>query len=153
MCKRDVTIVDYEGNLIEKGAGPEFETTTLLGANLSIYNLELIVKANFLANEFGIDTISLGSTIASFFNLFDVIKSKKTSLAIEEKMFLEDIKELVREFGEPRFGNEELLLPIINLIGRQEDHLLEMTNGPLAQGIKMANGIKAVAPEFQAYGP
>jgi aldehyde:ferredoxin oxidoreductase len=129
LCKRDVTIVDYKGKLIEKGAGPEFETTTLLGANLSIYNLELIVKANFLANEFGLDTISLGSTIASFFNLFDVIKNKQTSLASQEKMFLEDIKELVSEFGEPCFGNENLLLPIINLIGRQAGIGIHLAQG------------------------
>lgn len=129
LCKRDVEIVDDEGKRIEKGAGPEFESATLLGANLSIYNLELIVKANFLANEFGIDTISLGSTIASFFNLFDVIKSKKASLTIEEKMFLEDIKDLVGEFGEPRFGNENMLLPIINLIGRQAGIGIHMAQG------------------------
>ena len=125
LCKRKVQIVDSDGNLIEKGEGPEFESATLLGANLSIYNLELILKANFLANAFGIDTISLGSTIASFFNLYQmisnqVISKKKESLTSEERLFLEDIKDFIEEFGEPVFGNEDLLLPIVNLIGRQE---------------------------------
>jgi len=120
LCKRKTEIIDSRGCQIAKGEGPEFESTALLGANLSIYNLELIVKANFLANSFGIDSISLGSTIASFLNLFQVVSKKKYSLTSAEKLFLEDVKDFVEEFGEPAFGNENILLPVINLIGQQE---------------------------------
>lgn len=119
-CKRNVEIIDSDGNLIEKGEGPEFESVTLLGANLSIYNLQLIIKANFLANAYGMDTISLGSTIAAFFNLFHVISLKKTILSNREKQFLLDIKDFVDTYGIPCFGNEALLLPLVNLIGMQK---------------------------------
>jgi aldehyde:ferredoxin oxidoreductase len=120
LCKRKVDIVDCQGNLIEKGEGPEFESTTLLGANLSIYHLEVIVRANFMANALGLDTISLGATIAAFFELYDVIKQKQPDLTVEEKLLAEDIKNFIETFGEPSFGNEDLLLPIVELIGRQE---------------------------------
>ena len=33
---------------------------------------------------------------------------------------MEDIKTFIDEVGEPCFGNENLLLPIIHLIGKQE---------------------------------
>jgi len=120
LCKRNVEIVDAKGNLIEKGEGPEFESATLLGANLSIYNLELIVKANFLANAYGVDTISLGATMAAFFNLYQVVSTKRQGRSPEEDQFLKDVQGFVDTFGEPDFGNEALLLPLINLIGKQE---------------------------------
>ncbi|MCP4719826.1 MAG: hypothetical protein GY860_10260 [Desulfobacteraceae bacterium] len=120
LCKRNVEIVDSEGNLIEKGEGPEFESVTLLGANLSIYNLELILKANFLANAYGIDTISLGSTIASFFDLYEKISKECATITNEEKQFLKDTAPFIEENGEPVFGNEDVLLPLIHLIGNQE---------------------------------
>jgi aldehyde:ferredoxin oxidoreductase len=92
----------------------------LLGANLSIYQLEPIIKANLWANLYGLDTITLGSTIAAFFELYEVIKQKNEALTTAEKQFKEDIKTFIDEFGEPCFGNENLLLPMIHLIGKQE---------------------------------
>ncbi|HNR64997.1 MAG TPA: aldehyde ferredoxin oxidoreductase family protein, partial [Atribacterota bacterium] len=44
--------------------GPEFETIWALGPNLGIDDLVFIQKANRLANEYGLDTISLGGVIA-----------------------------------------------------------------------------------------
>ena len=119
ICKRETTIIDENDNVIEKGEGPEFDSTTLMGANLSIYNLIIIAQANYLANRYGLDTISLGATIASFFELYSVLSTKKNDLNPQEKLFMEDMKDFVLEYGEPNFGREELLIPLIHLIGKR----------------------------------
>ncbi|RLG46186.1 MAG: aldehyde ferredoxin oxidoreductase, partial [Thermoproteota archaeon] len=46
------------------GDHPEYETIDALGANLLIDDPEFIIRANWLADRYGIDTISLGGTIA-----------------------------------------------------------------------------------------
>ncbi len=119
-CKRDTAVLDENGQLIEKGEGPEFENTVMLGANLSIYDLPTIVLANYLCNRYGLDTISTGSTIACFFELYEYVSSKKQSLTAQEKQFLDDVKDFVQEHGDVGFGKPELLIPIIHLIGKLE---------------------------------
>ncbi|HEX2987715.1 MAG TPA: aldehyde ferredoxin oxidoreductase N-terminal domain-containing protein [Chloroflexota bacterium] len=47
-----------------KGEGPEYETIWAMGADCGIDDLKVIVQANALCNELGIDTISMGATIA-----------------------------------------------------------------------------------------
>lgn len=124
-CKRYTTLFDEHNNILEKGEGPEFESTTLLGANLSIYDLTIIMQANTLANIYGLDTISTGAAIAAFFDLYETIK-KKTSPASgnnstpTEKKFLSDIKTFIADYGEPGFGKADLLIPLIHLIGKAE---------------------------------
>ncbi len=121
ICKRETQLVDGEGNIVEKGEGPEFESVTLLGANLSIYDLAIITPANYLANHYGLDTISLGSTIAAFFELYQLVSKKaETELSEPEKQFLADTQTFVKEHGEPAFGKAELLIPLIHMIGNQE---------------------------------
>jgi len=128
VCKRETTLIDGNGTIIEKGEGPEFESTTLLGANLSIYNLVIILQANNLANHYGLDTISLGATIASFFELYEFI-SKKLNPSSAEQMILDDVKEFITEYGEPGFGKENLLLPLVHLIGQAKGIGKHLANG------------------------
>ena len=47
----------------KEGEGPEFESAWAFGAQCGIDNLEAITEANFLCNDLGIDTISMGNTI------------------------------------------------------------------------------------------
>jgi aldehyde:ferredoxin oxidoreductase len=128
VCKRQTTLIDTNGSVLEKGEGPEFESTTLLGANLSIYDLTVITEANYLANRYGLDTITLGATIASLFELYEFVFGKRKDLTQREKQFLDDVKELVYEVGEPRFGATDILIPLIHLIGDRKglgNHLAE----------------------------
>ena len=53
-----------EGKYASKGEGPEFESIGAFGSMCDIYDLNAITKAHFLCNEYGLDTISCGSTIA-----------------------------------------------------------------------------------------
>lgn len=120
VCKRQTTLIDEQGYIIESGEGPEFESTTLMGANLSIYDLPTITRANYLANRYGLDTISSGATIAAFFELYEKLTKKKDNLSALEKLFIDDVTGFVQNYGEPGFGKQELLLPIIHLIGQSE---------------------------------
>jgi len=46
------------------GEGPEYETTNMLGAQCGVADLNAITMANYLCNEYGLDTISTGASIA-----------------------------------------------------------------------------------------
>lgn len=46
-----------------EGEGPEYESTWAFGAQCGISNLETIAEANYICNDLGIDSISMGNTI------------------------------------------------------------------------------------------
>jgi len=47
-----------------EGEGPEYETIYAMGSNCMVDDLAAIVKANYICNELGMDTITMGATIA-----------------------------------------------------------------------------------------
>ena len=51
--------------------GPEYETLAMFGSNLGNTNLESIIMANHICNQYGIDTISCADTIACAIELFE----------------------------------------------------------------------------------
>lgn len=53
-----------------KGQGPEYETIWAYGSDCGVSNLGDIIKANFWCNEYGLDTISAGATIAAAMELY-----------------------------------------------------------------------------------
>ena len=57
-CGRHVRLPKGEGK------GPEFETIGMLGANLGNFDLGAVVELGLLADEMGLDSISLGNTLA-----------------------------------------------------------------------------------------
>jgi aldehyde:ferredoxin oxidoreductase len=61
-------VVRHEGREIK---GPEFETVGMLGPNIENRDLTAIFRWNHLADRLGVDTISLGSTIATAMELKD----------------------------------------------------------------------------------
>ena len=60
--------------------GPEYETIAMFGSNLGNTNLESIIMANNICNQYGIDTISCADTIACAIELFEkgIITEKDT---------------------------------------------------------------------------
>jgi aldehyde:ferredoxin oxidoreductase len=62
-CGRTVKVVDGPYS-IKYSEGPEYETIWAFGNSCGVMNMPAIIKANHYCNEFGLDTISLGSTIA-----------------------------------------------------------------------------------------
>ncbi|MGL5346606.1 MAG: aldehyde ferredoxin oxidoreductase family protein [Peptostreptococcaceae bacterium] len=54
----------------EEVGGPEYETLWSFGSDCDVYNLDAINEANYLCNEYGLDTISAGATIATAMELY-----------------------------------------------------------------------------------
>ncbi|AVX21482.1 aldehyde ferredoxin oxidoreductase family protein [Carboxydocella thermautotrophica] len=54
----------------EEGGGPEYETIWAYGSDCGVSDLKAIIKANNLCNEYGLDTISAGATIAAAMELY-----------------------------------------------------------------------------------
>ena len=86
------------------GEGPEYETAWSFGSDCGIDDLEAVTKANFLCNELGMDTITMGSTIACAMDLYEsgVITLKDTG-------------------GIPlNFGNAEAMVEMVKKTGARE---------------------------------
>jgi len=68
-CGRDtrVDVPGYEG----AGEGPEYETLGAIGSACGIDNLAAITKANYICNELGMDTISVGVTISCAMEMYE----------------------------------------------------------------------------------
>lgn len=54
-----------------EGEGPEYETLWAYSANCGIDQLEPVIEANNLCNDYGLDTISAGATIACAMELYE----------------------------------------------------------------------------------
>lgn len=86
-----------------EGHGPEYETIWALGANLGIEALEDVVEINYLCNELGLDTISVGGTIAAAIELTERGLAKLPVRAGDTSAVRGAIIALARREGE--FGN------------------------------------------------
>ncbi|MDZ4230669.1 MAG: aldehyde ferredoxin oxidoreductase family protein [Dehalococcoidales bacterium] len=94
-----VTDPEFKG----EGGGPEFESAALLGPNCGVDNMAAVVKANYICNELGIDTISVGGTIACAMELY-------------EKGYLTE-----EEAGcQLNFGNAQALVEMVEKMGLRE---------------------------------
>jgi len=103
-CGRGTAIKDgkYQGH---KGEGPEYESANTLGAQCGISDFNAITMANYLCNEYGIDTISAGSTIAFALECYEkgiLTKEMTGGLELEfgkEGIVIELIKKIVKREG------------------------------------------------------
>ena len=84
-----------------EGEGPEYETAFAFGPDCLVDNLDAVTKANYICNEMGMDTISMGSTIACAMELFQ-----------RGYITLEDTEGLPLEFG-----NAEAMVEAVRLTG------------------------------------
>ncbi|MCB9136966.1 MAG: aldehyde ferredoxin oxidoreductase family protein [Caldilineaceae bacterium] len=70
-CKREVE-VDADGIRVHKElGGPEYETIATFGSYCEVDDLNAIAKANALCNDYGLDSISAGATIAWAMECFE----------------------------------------------------------------------------------
>ena len=92
-----VTNPKYAG----EGEGPEYETSWAFGPDCDIDDLDAITKANYLCNEMGMDTITMGSTIACAMDMYQdgVLTKKDTGGVAVNFGDAETMVELVRKTG------------------------------------------------------
>ncbi|MHA1683726.1 MAG: aldehyde ferredoxin oxidoreductase family protein [Promethearchaeota archaeon] len=101
-----------------KGKGPEYESDWALGADCGIFNLEAVTEANYDCNEYGLDTISCGATLAC-------------------AMELNQNGKLPVDWSHIRFENADVLHDIIRIIALKE-----------GIGADLALGSKRLAEKF-----
>jgi aldehyde:ferredoxin oxidoreductase len=125
-----------------KGEGPEYETSNTLGAQCDVKDINAITQANYLCNEYGLDTISAGSSIAFAMECFE-----KGILTGEQTGGLE-----------LKFGDGNMVVDLVEKIGKREgigDLLAEGTKRMaenLGQGSEyFAMNVKGL--ELPAYDP
>ena len=101
-CGRTTEIREgkYKGH---HGEGPEYETTWALGLMCGVYDLNAITYAHYLTNEYGLDGISAGVTIACAMELYErgYIPEKDVPFPI-------------------RFGDGEAIVKLVQMMGEQE---------------------------------
>jgi len=118
-----------------QGKGPEFESLWALGPQCGIFDLKIITHANYFCNNYGLDTISVGDTIAC-------------AMELQQRGFLED--------SAMKFGNSEILCDLIQKIAFKEGVGEELAEGALRfaeryEAAEYAMQVKGL--ELPAYDP
>jgi aldehyde:ferredoxin oxidoreductase len=102
-CKRVVESEWHNQPIERKHGGPEYETLSTFGSYCGVKDLAAISQANKLCNEYGLDTIGTGATIAWAMECY------------EQGLFTQ------AEVGFPiPFGDAEAMVRLTELIGRRE---------------------------------
>jgi aldehyde:ferredoxin oxidoreductase len=101
-CGRTTEIREgkYKGH---HGEGPEYETTWALGLMCGVHDLNTITYAHYLCNEYGLDGISAGVTIACAMELYEkgYIPEKDVPFPI-------------------RFGDGDTLVKLVQIMGERK---------------------------------
>jgi aldehyde:ferredoxin oxidoreductase len=102
-CKR-VVETEWQGRAVERRhGGPEYETVSTFGSYCGVSDLSAIALANKLCNDYGLDTIGVGATVA-------------WAMECYEKGLLSEA-----EVGFPaHFGDAGAMVHLTEMIGRRE---------------------------------
>ena len=116
-CKPNCFVVD-DPDVGTALGGPEYETMAALGSFCGLADSAALIKANALATDLGLDSISLGSTIAFAMECFENgIIDKKRADGLELQ-----------------FGNADALLSLIQKIAHRQG-----LGDVLAEGTRIAS--------------
>lgn len=110
------------------GHKPEYETLCMFGTNILNDNLESIIRFNEICNDYGLDTISVGATLAFATECYE-----------EGLITKEDTGGI-----ELTWGNAEALVQMAELIAKREGF-----GEILADGVKVAS--EKLGPETEPY--
>ncbi|MCL7454616.1 MAG: aldehyde ferredoxin oxidoreductase family protein [Anaerolineae bacterium] len=124
------------------GEGPEYESVNTLGAQCEVSDLNAITMANYLCNDYGLDTISAGSTIAFALECYE-----RGILTPEQTGGLE-----------LRFGDADLVIDLVEKIARREGIGDLLAEGSRAMARTLGGGSEHFAMnvkglELPAYDP
>lgn len=106
-CKRVVEVKEGTYKAEPRYGGPEFETLGTFGSYCGVDNLAAIAQANQVCNEYGVDTIACGATIAFAMECYE-----KGIIAQEQTGGLE-----------LRFGDADAMLAALDAIVKCEGPL------------------------------
>lgn len=95
--------------------GPEYETLWCFGSDCGAYDLDAINEANMLCNEYGLDTISCGATIAAAMELY-------------QRGYIKD-EEIAGDNLSLKWGDAESMVAWVKKIALREGFGAKMTDG------------------------
>ncbi|MCW3132127.1 MAG: aldehyde ferredoxin oxidoreductase family protein [Candidatus Methanospirare jalkutatii] len=117
----------FRGTVVE---GPEYETTCMFSSNMGIDDFSFVVRANYLCDELGMDTISTGNLIAA------VIEAQERGIISEEEVGFS-----------VKWGSQDEILALIEMIAHRKgigDVLAEGSFGVIKKWKEMNNLISQV---------
>ncbi|MFW5714964.1 MAG: aldehyde ferredoxin oxidoreductase family protein [bacterium] len=121
------------------GEGPEYETSWAYGAQCGVDDMEAIIKANNLCNQYGLDTISAGSTVGCAMELF-------------EKGYLPE-----KDVGMPiPFGSGQAIVKLTEMMGKGEGFGKLLAQGSYRMAEKYGHpelSMSVKKQEMPAYDP
>lgn len=137
-----VTEEGFEGY----GEGPEYETIYAFGSACNIDNINAIAKANFICNELGMDSISVGVTIATAMELYEKGKLTKNDVGMELKFGdAKAMVELTRKTGLREGFGDELALGSYRLAEKYGVPEISMTSKKMEISAYDPRGSKGMA--------
>lgn len=95
--------------------GPEYETLWSFGSDCDVYDMNAIMTANMLCNEYGLDTISVGATIAAAMELY-------------QRGYIKD-EEISADGLSLNWGDKDAIIGWTKKIGLKEGFGAKMANG------------------------
>ena len=125
-----------------KGEGPEYESVNTLGAVCGVGSMEAITMANYLCNEYGMDTVSAGVSVGFAMECYEKgILTKEQTGGLELK-----------------FGDGELLVDLMEKIAKRDGIGDLIAEGSRAMSQKLGHGSERFAMqvkglELPAYDP
>ena len=123
-CKR-VVETEYKNKHVEPFyGGPEYETLSTIGSYCGIGDMNAISLANQICDQYGLDTISCGATIAFAMDCFE-----------HGYLTLKDTGGI-----DLRFGNADAMLAILEKIAKREGLGDLLANGSAYAGEKIGRG-------------
>jgi len=126
-CKRVVEITEGPYKVDPHYGGPEYETTSTFGNYCAVEDLAAVAYANQLCNQYGIDTISCGATIAWAMECFE-----------NGKITIEETGGIALNFG-----NAEAMVKMTELIAKGEGFGQILGLGSAAAAEKIGRGTEA----------
>jgi aldehyde:ferredoxin oxidoreductase len=133
------TMVTSPHNWRHATEGPEYENAWSLGADCGISDLDAILKSNTLCNDYGLDPISFGATLAAAMELYEkgVLSDEQTGMPLH-------------------FGSGDALVTMTEKTAFREGFGDVLAEGSKRMGAKLGHpevfmGVKG--QEFPAYDP
>ena len=121
------------------GEGPEYETAWALGSQCGVSDLDALIKASWMCNDLGVDTISMGATISAAMELYEMGAISDSEAGMEIN-----------------FGSGDALVSLVEKTCYREGIGDALAEGSKRMGIKYGNpGVHmgSKGQEFPAYDP
>jgi len=138
-CGRGTRVPD--GPFAGEGEGPEYETVYAFGSDCGVDDLAAVTKANFLCNELGMDTITMGATIACAMEM-----SEKGILPVDDVGLDRALK----------FGDAAAIVELTRLTGARKGFGRRLAQGSLRLATHYGHpelAMVAKGQEFAGYDP